>query len=195
MDYEPSIILSREKIRLLSKLFRDLFKIKTILFPVLKVLDKMEMKFSDNLYYSVEEDKCFEFGVMAELVNVEDEEHFCIRIRQSVYDKACNGDHASIGFICHEMCHFFLIFVCGIGPKKYYTSEGLVYAKAIAGKAEPIYNSMEWQAMALCGEVMIPYERYINYSFKQIISRTKSSNEQAKYFITKVVKVDLLSRL
>lgn len=194
MDYEPSVILSRDKIRLLSKIFRDMLKIKTVVFPVLKALDKLEMKFSNNLYYSVEEDNLFGINVMAELVDEGDEEHFCIRIRQSVYDKACRGDRASIGFICHEMCHFFLIFVCGIGPKKYYTSKGVTYAKAIVGKVES-YNSMEWQAMALCGEVMIPYERCKNYTFRQITNVTKSSNEQAKYFITKVLKVDLLTRL
>lgn len=187
MDYEPSVILSREKIRLLSKLFRDLLKIKTVVFPVLKALDKLEMKFNNNLYYSVEEDSCFEHGVMAELVEIREEEHYCIRIRESVYNNAVEGNRASIGFICHEMCHFFLIFVCGIGPKKYYTSKGLAYAKAISGKADPLYNSMEWQAMALCGEVMIPYERCINYSFKKIVSITKSSNEQTKYYLEKVV--------
>ena len=47
---------------------------------------------------------------------------------------------------------------------------------------------MEWQAMALCGEIMIPYEKCKNYSFNQIVSRTYSSDEQTKYFLRWVVK-------
>ena len=47
---------------------------------------------------------------------------------------------------------------------------------------------LEWQAMALCGEIMIPYEKCKDYSFKQIVSRTDSSDEQTKYFLRWVVK-------
>ncbi len=50
--------------------------------------------------------------------------------------------------------------------------------------------SMEWQAMALCGEVMIPYKRCRKYSMDKIVEKTKSSLEQAKYFLTHVVKGD-----
>ena len=42
--------------------------------------------------------------------------------------------------------------------------------------------------MALCGEIMIPYEKCKDYSFRQIVSRTDSSDEQAKYFLRWVVK-------
>lgn len=81
MDYETSRILNREQIRLIAKFFRKMFHIRSILFPALKVLNLLEMRFSKNLYYEVDEDKNFEKNVMAELIP-EDEnyEHFCIRI-------------------------------------------------------------------------------------------------------------------
>lgn len=186
MDYETSIILSREQIRLLSKFFRNMFAVKTVVFPVLKILNKMENKFADNLYFSVEEDRLFERNVMAELIDEGDNEHYHIRIKESVYNKAVDGDRASICFICHELCHFFLIYVCGIGPKKYYDVDGLAFSKSIGGMIKPVYKSMEWQAKALCGEVMIPYQKCKNYTLKQIIYITKSSTEQAKYYLEKV---------
>ena len=188
MDYETSVILTREQIRLAAKLFRKMFKIRTILFPVMKVLDLLENKFSSNLYYYVDEDENFDDGVMAALETEEDDAHFHIRIRRTVYDKALIGDRASLGYICHEMCHFILIYVLGIGPKQYTSVEGLSYARSVETKSLPAYQSMEWQAMALCGEVMIPYERCINYSLEKIIKKTQSSTEQAKYFLSKVVK-------
>ena len=190
MDYETSTILTRTQIRLISNLFRKMFKIRTIAFPVLKVLDLLVDKFENNLYYDIQEDEKFAKYVMAELV-VEDKEKFCIRIRQSVFDKALEGDRASIGYVCHEMCHFFLIYIIGIGPKKYVKADNLVYAKTIDEKITPAYKSMEWQAKALCGEVMIPYEKCKNYSLEEIIYRTRSSTEQAKYFLNTVAKEGL----
>ena len=110
MDYEPCVILGRDQIRLISKFFRKLVKVRTIRFPVLKVLDILETKFPNNLYYLIDEDDNFDSNVMA-VLETEDYEHFCIRIRQSIYDKALLVDGASLGYICHEMCHFILIYV------------------------------------------------------------------------------------
>ena len=114
MDYEARTYLSREQIRLIAFFFRKMFKVRTVRFPVLKILDKMEKKFSDNLYVFVDEDENFESTVMAALETEYDDEHYCIRIRESVYNKATEGERASIGFICHEMCHFFLILFFSI---------------------------------------------------------------------------------
>lgn len=88
------------------------------------------------------------------------------------------------------MCHFVLIFVFGIGPKKYISADGIIYTRAVKEKSIPAYKSMEWQAKALCGEVMIPYERCKNYSLNEIIEKTQSSTEQAKYFLDHILKGD-----
>lgn len=144
-----------------------MFKIRTIKFPVLKVLDLLEARFPNNLYYLVDEDKKFDSDVMA-VLETSDYEHFCIRIRQSVYDKAILDDGPSLGYICHEMCHFILIYVFGIGPKLYKNSNGVVFAKTIPyNRQEKPYMSMEWQAKALCGEVMIPYYKCKNYDIEK----------------------------
>lgn len=185
MDYETSYILNRVQIRAISQFFRKMFKIKTTLFPVMKVLEALVTRFSSILYYSVEDDKLFDADVMAYL-EPQTDGTYCIKIRQSVYNSAINGDRASLGYICHEMCHFVLIHVFGIGPV-YVEIDGIRYARSVKEKEIPPYKSIEWQAKALCGEVMIPYEVCKNCSLEEIIEMTQSSTEQVKYFLTHVV--------
>lgn len=187
MDYESRLSLSRIQVREISKFARKMLKIKTVKFPVLKALEKLIDKFPNNLYYRILPDDEFGTNVMAELVP-EGNDVYCIKIRETVYEKAVNGDRASLGFICHEMCHFILIHIFEAGPVLYKGENGLAYARSFKDKELPRYKSMEWQAMALCGEIMIPYERCKDYSFKQIVSRTDSSDEQTKYFLRWVVK-------
>lgn len=186
MDYETSVILDRLQIRMISKFFRKMFNIKTTLFPVMKVLDALVKRFSDVLYYSVEEDELFDPRVMA-ILEPQEDGMYCIRIRQSVYNNAINGDGASLGYICHEECHFILIHLFNIGPRIYTDVNGIRYARCVKEKEILPYKSMEWQAKALCGEVMIPYETCKNCSLDEIIKMTNSSKEQAKYFLNRVV--------
>lgn len=187
MDYESRLSLSRIQVREISTFGRKMLKIKTVKFPVLKALEKLIDKFPNNLYNRILPDDEFETNVMAELVP-EGNDVYCIKIRETVYEKAVNGDRASLGFICHEMCHFILIHIFDAGPVMYANESGLGYARSFKDKELPRYKSMEWQAMALCGEIMIPYEKCKEYSFEQIVSRTDSSDEQTKYFLRWVVK-------
>ncbi len=150
MDYESRLSLSRMQIREISKFVRRLLKIKTVKFPVLKALEKLIDKFSNNLYYCVLSDDEFETNVMAEIVP-EGNDVYCIKIRETVYEKAVNGDRASLDYICHEMCHFILIHIFDAGPVLYKGENGLVYARSLKDNELPRYKSMEWQAMALCG--------------------------------------------
>lgn len=46
----------------------------------------------------------------------------------------------------------------------------------------PACRSMEWQAKAMCGELMIPIEECYNMSIEEIMITTNSSYQQSKYF-------------
>jgi hypothetical protein len=48
---------------------------------------------------------------------------------------------------------------------------------------EPRYLSMEWQAKALAGEILVPYEETIGMSKKKIRCLCKVSDSLAKYRI------------
>ena len=187
MDYESKLSLSRIQIRKISKFTRELLKIKTIEFRVLKSLEKLISKFPNNLYYNILPDCDFEKNVMAKLVE-EEKDFYCINIRETIYEKAVCGDRACLGFICHEMCHFILIHIFGASPTMSVNEKGLVFTRSFKNNELPRYKSMEWQAMALCGEIMIPYEKCKNFSFKQIVKKTNSSDEQTKYFLKWIAK-------
>lgn len=176
IDYE-TYPLSREDIRFLSKMIRKKFKIKSTKFPILKILEELESLYGVMLV--IEEDDTFDNGVMAELQQDYDKSYF-IRIRNSVYEKACRGDKKCLGFICHEMCHFFLIEFFGFTP---------IFPRTLKNCKIPRYKSMEWQAKALCGELMIPFDIFCsNKDIDNICERTDSSHSQARYFIKVVCK-------
>lgn len=101
MDYESRLFLSRIQVREISKFARKMLRIKTVKFSVLIALEKLIDKFPNNLYYRILPDDEFETKVMAELVQ-EGNDIYCIKIRETVYEKAANGDRASLGFICHK---------------------------------------------------------------------------------------------
>lgn len=180
MDYEARVGLSRLQIRKLANLIRIIFKIHTLKFPILIILNILEKKYGDVLYVAIEPDDWFEKNVMAFLEIEED--MYCIHIRESVYVGAVNGKGDCLGFINHEICHFILIHIFGIGP----ANINPIYSRSV--RAIPEYKSMEWQAKALCGELMIPYERCKKLTFKQIVHRTGSSKEQVNYFLNNVIK-------
>ena len=167
VDYETKP-LSREKIRTLVKVIRKIFNIKNTKFPVLKVLDMLE---KDGVIYVVEDDKKFKKNVMAYLEPTN--EGYCIHIRNSVYDGACEGEGKCLGYICHEECHFFLIEYFGFKP---------IYGRSMKDRIIPACRSMEWQAKAMCGELMIPIEECYNMSIEEIMITTNSSYQQSEYF-------------
>lgn len=172
VDYETKP-LSRKKIRKLVEVLRKIFKIYTLKFPVLDVLDSLE---SDGVTYMIEEDKLFKKNVMAYLEPTNN--GYCIHIRNSVYDGACRGEGNCLGYICHEECHFFLIEYFGFKP---------IYGRSIKDRKIPACRSMEWQAKAMCGELMIPHDECYNMTIDEIMENTNSSFQQAEYFV-KVTK-------
>ncbi len=158
MDYKTKPT-SRKDLRLYAILFRKLFDVPmTGPFPVLQALDRVSDIFS-GCNYIVVEDKYLPPQTMARCVPNEFN-GFTIEIKDSVYRGAYEKQvGALLGFICHEICHIFL-FKIGFTP---------VYERAFAENELPAYVSVEWQAKALCAEVMIPYEESRGMSQQKII--------------------------
>ncbi len=157
MDYKTKPTSLRD-IRKYSVIVRRLFNVpRGGPFPVLQALEHLGDVFG-NCNYLVVEDTRLPPQTMARCVpNALG--GFTIEIKQSVYDGAYEkGIGAFLGFICHEICHIFL-FKIGFTP---------VYERSFADNALPAYCSVEWQAKALCGEVMIPYDESRGMSVDQI---------------------------
>ena len=162
MDYETKPT-NLKAIRKFAKVFRQLFDVPlTGAFPVLEALERIGDVF-DGCNYLIVEDKKLPPQTMA---GCEPNENggFTIKIKQSIYDGAYEKEIGAFrGFICHEMCHIFL-FKIGFVP---------TYERSFANNALPAYRSVEWQAKALCGEVMISFEESKDMSIDEIISKYK----------------------
>lgn len=160
MDYETKPT-SRERLRIYSKFLRVLFDIPaTGKFPVLQVLDKLSDVFEGTTYEIVEDNKLPPQTMAQCLPN--ERGGFTIEIKESVYIGAYeNNTGAFLGFICHEICHVFL-FEIGFTP---------IYTRSFEIGELPAYRSVEWQAKALCAEVMIPYEESKGMSVDDIVEK------------------------
>lgn len=157
MDYvtKPT---SRVKLRCLAKKLRASFGVPLFgALPVLEMLEKIPEVLPGSIFLVVEDSE-LPAKTMAQCYMNEDG-GFTIEIKESVYDGAARGNGASRGFICHELCHVFL-FQEGFIP---------VFERAFENNRIPAYRSVEWQAKALCGEVMIPYEESRGMSFNELI--------------------------
>lgn len=146
MDYKTKAT-SRQDLRRFSAYLRKLFDVPLNgAFPVLSALDKVSDVFEGS-NYEIVEDKKLPPQTMARCTS-NDQGGFTIEIKETVYNGAYEkGIGAFLGFICHEICHVFL-FEIGFTP---------VFERSFEDNELPTYCSVEWQAKALCAEVMIPF--------------------------------------
>ncbi len=164
MDYmtKPT---NRAMLRRLAPYFRQLFGVSEHgLFPVLQALEQVPDVFEGSSYMIVEDTKMPK--TTPARCTPKDGGGFLIEIKDSVYKGAYEKDiGAYLGFICHEMCHLFL-FEIGYTP---------IYERSFQNNQIPAYKSVEWQAKALCGEVMMPYEETRYMGINQIMDNYKVS--------------------
>lgn len=169
MDYETKAV-SRQRLRQYAVLLRKVFDVPTDgSFPVLYALETLGDVFYGSNYVVVEDYK-LPPQMMARCVH-NDYGGYTIEIRQSVYDGAYRFNvGAFLGFICHEICHIFL-FEIGYTP---------VYGRRVVNGTIPAYCSVEWQAKALCGEVMIPFDESHGLTAQEIVDTYHVSKAFAK---------------
>lgn len=172
MDYETKPI-SRIDLRNIAKYVRKAFKCKSDAetFPVLYALEAIPDLFP-NSNVNIIDDTELPANVFA-CCCPKPNGGFTILIKQSVYDGACyDNNSAFLCFICHEICHIVLFYI-GFTP---------ISNMAIDKNNNiPAYRSVEWQAKALCGEVMIPYEATMGMKAKEIAKQYNVTKASAKY--------------
>lgn len=170
MDYLTRAT-NRKELRSLSALFRHLFGVeKGGSFPVLEILDKIPEVFTGS-DYSIVEDKELPANVPAQCILTGDET-FEIQIKESVYEGAYTRNVGGYrAHILHEVCHAFL-YMLGFRP--------IVQRSFKNGQIAP-YSSVEWQAKALCGEIMMPYNETADMSEQEIMRVYGVSEAQAHY--------------
>lgn len=172
MDYKTKST-SRKDLRAYSKYVRKLFDVpQTGPFPVLEVLDKISDVFVGSGYQIVEDDRMPPQTMARCIPN--DKGGFTIEIKETIYVGAYEKQiGAFLGFICHEICHVFLFYI-GFTP---------IFERSFEPNELPAYCSVEWQAKALCAEVMIPFEESRNMKPTEIertyhVSKAFAKNRQ-----------------
>ncbi|MCR5609041.1 MAG: ImmA/IrrE family metallo-endopeptidase [Lachnospiraceae bacterium] len=171
MDYMTRP-LSRIAVRRLSKQVRTIFGLnESEPFPVLDILEKICIIFKDTDFIVVEDNE-LPSDVFAWCYQ-RPECGFVIEIKRTVYDGACyNKNRAFLSFICHEICHVILFYI-GYTPVSTRTMS--------KSDSIPAYCSIEWQAKALCGELMIPYEATIGMEVNEIVKKYWVTEASAMY--------------
>ena len=156
----------RKDIRNLAMKFRrSLGDMDQLHFPIVKLLDFMTVYFPGFYYEIVEDDE------------LPRNEHATtdimtghIRIKQSVYERACNGEGRDRMTIAHEIGHYFMLCYCGFALTRTYDNVKI-----------PPFKDPEWQAKCFAGEFMIPKDRVGDMTAEEISACCGVSLEAARY--------------
>ena len=134
--------MSTKQIRGIVRELRRLLKVEFDEYiNVVKYLDVLT--FIDPMYdYQIAEDDELPETVQGET----DVVNHIIRIRQSIYEKACDGDEYSRMTIAHEIGHYVLVCIEGITFAKNTNRIGYVAT----------YKDPEWQAAVFASEFLAP---------------------------------------
>ncbi len=158
-------------LRQLAKQIRKLFGAEnTLYFPITQVLE---------LVHLIDKDAHFE---VVEANELEDGEHAVtdivtktIKIREDVYEGACNGKGRDRMTIAHEFAHFTTLCVCGFKLARRFEFEKI-----------PTYQDPEWQAKCLAGELMIDRDLVKGLSVDEIVEKCGVSYSAANYQLSKI---------
>ena len=150
--------MSRGDLRKIAQSLRNLLNVKTPYFPIIGLLESMDVLFGIDYDYidDKEWDKRYGKHVHAQY----DLDKKTIFIKESVYERA-NKNYGRDRFtIAHEIAHAILI------------SDNKVKFCRVDKNAEqiPLYKNLEWQADCLAGELLVPYSLCRNMSEMQIVT-------------------------
>ena len=168
MDYKTKPT-SREELRGIARFVRKLFKCKNkYRFDVMDAFEKIPSVIPAVTCLVVEDDE-IEGDIPARCVP-DFEGHYTIEVKSSIYDGAaeCIGGYRA--HILHEICHAILCLL-GFTP---------ILDRAFKNNELKPFESMEWQAKALCGEILMPYEETEGLSVRQIRHLCQVSRESAE---------------
>ena len=173
MDYEirPT---NRNELRLYGKLFRSIcgFSKDEPIDPV-SLLDKLpDLEGFENVHYEIVYNNELPGAVPAQCTPYED--GYLIQIKESVYNSArIKKTGGSRMHIIHEIMHPYLDML-GFKP---------IFSRRLTADT-PAYRRLEWETMAIAGEVMIPYEASKGMTEKEIMKVYGVSSLAAKKRLT-----------
>ena len=162
---------SRQELRELTLILRKYLNLENEkYFPITELLDVLAEIF-DNFSYEVVEDNELPPGTHAD-TNASTGH---IRIKESVYEGACNGNGRDRMTIAHELGHYFTICFCGFKFERNFTN------KKVAAYRDP-----EWQAKCFAGELLIPAHLMVGCSIEESVDKCGVSYDAAEIQYRKI---------
>ena len=163
--------LSRNQLRSYARQIRKFLGIEDDLyFPVMEVLEILPEIFP-KLTWEVVSDDELPYHIHAETDIITHH----IRIKESVYDGACNGKGRDRMTIVHEIAHYFILCVSGIRLQRNFSPNKVV-----------TYCDPEWQAKCLAGELMIPAYLVKDLNVFEVEEKCGVSFEAACYQLRRI---------
>ena len=144
MGYPEYIVetKSREELRDLAYAMREALGLKDALwFPIVETLDVLADVIA-GFSYEIVEDDALPTGVHADT----DIRTGHIRIKESVYNGACDGQGRDRMTIAHELGHYLTLCWCGFKLQRNFNNEYVIAP-----------NDPEWQAKCFAGELLVPH--------------------------------------
>lgn len=164
---------SRNQLRFLATVLRKYLGLENELyFPIVELLDVMCEIFSE-FSYEIVPDSIFPSNVHADT----DVINHHIRIKESVYNGAAEGNGRDRMTIAHEIGHYFTLCFCGFRFQRNFKKEKI-----------PAYKSPEWQAKCFAGELLIDFNLVYNMQPYEIVTKCGVSYEAAYYQYNQIHK-------
>ena len=164
---------SRRQLRSLASILRKHLGLENELyFPVVELLDVMYEIFP-RFSYEIVLDSTFPPNVHADT----DVMNHHIRIKESVYNGAAEGNGRDRMTIAHEIGHYFTLCFCGFQFQRNFKKD-----------AVPAYRSPEWQAKCFAGELLIDFNLVYNMQPYEIVDKCGVSYEAAYYQYNQIHK-------
>lgn len=167
MDYKTKPI-SRDQLRVIAMAVRQAFGCKNKLrFNVIDAFERASDIFPFLVTTVVEDDE-LPPDIPARCTP-DFNGNYTIEVKNSIYEGAVAGVGGYRGHILHEICHGILCFL-GFTP---------ILERSFHNNELNAFESMEWQAKALCGEILVPYKETAGMSIRQIQNYCKVSYDCA----------------
>lgn len=144
---------SRKDLREYALHIRKMLKVDNeIWFPIVSFLEILAVMFP-NFNYEIVEDNELDSSTHADTDVINE----TIRIKESVYDGAFNGNGRDRMTIAHEIGHYLTLCVSGFKLQRNFTNQ-----------KPRAYEDPEWQAKCFAGELLVPEPLVKNMSVDEI---------------------------
>ena len=157
---------SRKDLRRLARGLRELLGLENELWiPIVELLDVLAEVFPD-FNYEIVGDNELPIGTHAET----DIRSGHIKIKESVYIRACKGEGRDRMTIAHEIGHYITLCFCGFSLQRNFKRQ----------EVKP-FNDPEWHAKCFAGEFMVAHHLTGEMSVSEIVEACGVSVDAADY--------------